>query len=106
MFSYSSTCIGEMYIVMRLLIMYNQAHFIHAIYMHIHDWPCALCIQVLKPGPRLTLLPYQSVSMCEGESLRTRPGTHTSASFLVQARPACSLQCVLMMIKVAFLTRL
>ena len=76
--------------------MYNQAHDIHA---HIHDWSCDLCMQ---PGPRFTLLPHQSISMCEGESLGTRPGAHTSASFLVQARPACSLQCVLMMRQVTF----
>ena len=50
----------------------------------------------LVPGSLSSLI-NQSLYMCEGESLGTRPGTHTSASFLVQARPACSLQCVLMM---------
>ena len=52
-------------------------------HMIIYDWSCDLCMQVYKPGPRLTLLPHQSISMCEGECLGTRPGTHTSASFLV-----------------------
>ena len=44
--------------------MYNQAHDIH---VHTMTGPVIrVYMQVHKPGPRLTLLPHQSISMCEG----------------------------------------